>query len=127
MEKKCSTCQKFKGKEDFYKCFSKWDGLQTSCKQCQLEMSRLPHNRFKSYKSKLKREYNLDLDEYFEMHNKQNSLCALCEEEKPLQVDHCHTTGIVRGLLCRDCNVAIGFMKDSPHLLRKAANYVEKQ
>lgn len=40
-------------------------------------------------------------------------------------VDHCHETGVVRGLLCHNCNFAIGYMKDNPQRLRAAANYLE--
>lgn len=45
---------------------------------------------------------------------------------KPFRIDHCHETGIVRGLLCHPCNIAIGSMKDDPERLRAAADYVEK-
>jgi hypothetical protein len=42
-------------------------------------------------------------------------------------VDHCHTSGRIRGFLCHDCNLAIGKAKDDPNLLRKMAEYLEKQ
>jgi hypothetical protein len=42
-------------------------------------------------------------------------------------IDHCHTTGAVRGTLCHQCNTALGNFKDSPELLRRAALYVEKR
>jgi hypothetical protein len=56
--------------------------------------------------------------------------CAACScgFSKPVRavVDHCHLTGRVRGFLCDRCNRAIGFFKDSPELLQKAIEYLEK-
>jgi hypothetical protein len=65
-----------------------------------------------------------------EMYEKQNGMCKICGTEpttqRGLHVDHCHTTGIVRGLLCHGCNVALGSMKDNPEILLKAVEYLRK-
>jgi hypothetical protein len=45
--------------------------------------------------------------------------------KKRLAIYHCHTTGKVRGLLCVNCNLAIGLLKDNPDLLNKAASYLK--
>lgn len=50
--------------------------------------------------------------------------CQICGEPA-FAIDHCHKTGIVRGALCHRCNTGIGWMNDSPELLRKAALYLE--
>jgi len=72
---------------------------------------------------------------YFKILEEQNGNCAICKNPetrkhrgKPrnLCVDHCHKTGIVRGLLCSRCNVTIGRLEDDPKLLRSAAEYLEK-
>jgi hypothetical protein len=56
-------------------------------------------------------------------------ICQLREEDTPtnrFHVDHCHETGQVRALLCHACNTSLGKMKDSPELLRRAADYIER-
>ena len=53
--------------------------------------------------------------------------CGICENPLPFeqaQLDHCHDSGRLRGMLCRNCNVGIGFLKDSPTLLLKAHAYL---
>jgi hypothetical protein len=58
-------------------------------------------------------------------------LCAICESPLTggykVHIDHDHDTNIVRGILCKSCNNGIGFLKDSPAILRKAAIYLEKK
>jgi len=60
----------------------------------------------------------------------QHGLCAICDKEevdRKLSADHEHVEPPnPRGLLCGPCNRAIGYLKDSPELLRKAADYIEK-
>lgn len=60
----------------------------------------------------------------------QKGCCALCGTDTPggngdFAVDHDHETGIVRKLLCFNCNIGIGKFRDNPELLRKAAEYLE--
>ena len=71
-----------------------------------------PHVKRRSY---LKLEYGLSLADYDEMHKKQGGVCKICKIDNPkcqqhkhLYVDHCHSTGRIRGLLCGRCNSAIG-------------------
>lgn len=53
--------------------------------------------------------------------------CDICgDTESKLQLDHCHTTGKYRGLLCRACNLALGHFKDDVDLMRKAIDYIER-
>jgi hypothetical protein len=53
--------------------------------------------------------------------------CQLCGGDHRMAMDHCHTTGQVRGMLCRRCNQGIGLFGDNPALLRAAATYLEKK
>lgn len=61
---------------------------------------------------------------------KDNATCAICKKHKSnftraLAVDHCHTTGKIRGLLCTNCNRALGNIKDSIDNLKNAIEYLE--
>ena len=81
----------------------------------------------------LKRVYGITLDDYERMHYEQSGLCAICGSEGflmkechsiKLVVDHCHATGKVRGLLCHNCNRALGLLKDNVPNLQAAINYL---
>ena len=79
--------------------------------------------------SYLKSEYGITLDDYNKMFADQAGCCAICNTHashltKPLCVDHCHTTGKVRGLLCGECNLAIGKLKDNVQNLKNAIKYL---
>lgn len=78
----------------------------------------------------LRRKFGITLDEYNALLKKQNGVCAICyrpEIGKELSVDHCHKTGRVRGLLCAQCNQAIGMFGESVKVLTNAIEYIEKE
>jgi hypothetical protein len=62
------------------------------------------------------------------MLSKQGDVCAICATDKPTRVgwvvDHCHSTGRVRGILCGNCNTALGMVKDNPETLLAAVTYL---
>lgn len=79
-------------------------------------------------------KYDLSPADYDRMEAEQGGVCAICGGTQPpkgtrrggrLYVDHDHTTGAVRGLLCAPCNYALGAFKDSPAVLRSAAAYLD--
>lgn len=79
---------------------------------------------------RLKREYHTSLAEYTKVFEFQNGRCAICKRPVPtgkarLAVDHCHTTGLLRGLLCWKCNRALGVFRDNLELLIAAAEYLK--
>jgi hypothetical protein len=77
---------------------------------------------------KLKR-YNLTPAQYAEMIYIQRNRCAICgkpAEGKSLHIDHNHTTGKVRGLLCHNCNVLIGHAKEDREILLSAIGYLNR-
>jgi hypothetical protein len=84
--------------------------------------------------SYLKKTYGVDLNWYNAQFEKQNHVCAICNEPETaiihgkkisLAVDHCHNTGKVRGLLCRACNNAIGAFKHDKYIIQQAIKYLE--
>ncbi len=79
----------------------------------------------------LRRTYGITLKQYNAMLEAQNYQCGICatkhvegSRSSVLHVDHCHNTGVVRSLLCSNCNKGLGCFKDDPELLRKAMNYL---
>lgn len=75
------------------------------------------------------RHYGLKVAQYHAFVRAQDNKCAICfqlaSHERELVVDHCHSTGIVRGLLCRFCNLTLGHARDSAETLRACAQYLE--
>jgi len=77
-------------------------------------------------RARFRREYGLTMEQLEAKREEQGRLCAICRIAEPTCIDHCHTTGKVRDLLCSQCNTAIGMLKDDPCFLRAAADYIEK-
>lgn len=82
-------------------------------------------------RSRLRRLYGLELEDVERLIREQQSRCAICKEERDfgrgsLVIDHCHTTGKVRGLLCMQCNTGIGNFNDSPERLFGAISYLTR-
>jgi hypothetical protein len=83
----------------------------------------------------VKRHYNLDAEQYLQMILDQNNCCAICNKPethknrngdvRPLNVDHCHSTGKVRALLCTHCNSMLGQAFDSIERLQKGIEYLK--
>lgn len=76
------------------------------------------------------RKYGISTEEVRRLRTANGGVCECCGIAPPIgsyhAIDHCHATGAIRGLLCRDCNLGIGLFKDSPELLRAAAAYIER-
>ena len=76
----------------------------------------------------LEKKFSMTLEDYDKMMEAQNGVCAICSQScvsgRRLAVDHCHATGLIRGLLCANCNRALGLFKDMPERLMKAAAYL---
>lgn len=72
------------------------------------------------------RGHPITKDEYDALHEKQQGRCWICEEESKLVIDHCHTEGHVRGLLCIPCNTGLGMFRDDVSLFSKAVEYLNK-
>lgn len=78
----------------------------------------------------IKQKYGIGLKEKREMYESQDGKCAICFEPKPpigsegLQIDHCHRTGTIRGLLCSKCNRLLSNSRDSVEVLMSAIMYL---
>lgn len=88
-------------------------------------------NRDKRRVKNLKKRYGIGLHEYNLMFTEQKGKCACCgihqnELTKKFAVDHDHDTGLIRGLLCNHCNLALGKLGDNIEGLMRALNYLEK-
>lgn len=145
--KHCSQCKEYKSLDDFdkaklgkYKKFAK-------CKACRAKnyiekvqddpafRERKNSNSRKAYRTDSYRngrlkEYGITADDYDRMYITQEGSCKLCrkhqsEELKSLAVDHCHTSGKVRGLLCNKCNQGLGYFNDDIRLFEKAIEYLK--
>lgn len=69
-------------------------------------------------------KYNLSEEEFEEMYDRQAGRCFICESNPIQAIDHCHRSGHVRGLLCRRCNMGLGYFRDQPDRLRQAIQYL---
>jgi hypothetical protein len=87
----------------------------------------LAENRKTAREHRLRRTYGISLQDYDRMFVRQGGRCAMCwkTSEHSLCVDHSHRTGILRGLLCINCNVGFGNFSEDPAFLRRAADYGE--
>jgi len=94
-------------------------------------------NPEKAKDADLKKNYGIGFDDYKVLLAEQQGACAVCRiapgfigtgnaGKGTLAVDHCHTTGTYRGLLCTNCNLGIGSFFENPDLLIAAADYVKK-
>ena len=135
--KKCSKCKEIKSLLEFHnRKATSGDGLQYHCRVCQLVIQRKRNAchpkkvQKERKKSHLRSSYGITLEEYQAMFDKQLNKCGICAIEHTnttggLFVDHNHTTGKVRGLLCKKCNTAIGLLNDDPLTIDNAKLYVE--
>lgn len=119
----CRTCEVEKplNKKHYYARDDgkRKNGYQLDCKECFKEKMLI--NRI-----------GVDYKQYHSILKSQSMRCGICfshlqsSRYTKFAVDHCHTTGKVRGLLCSQCNTALGLMKDSPHRLKSAIRYLHK-
>ncbi|WP_405738856.1 endonuclease VII domain-containing protein [Streptomyces sp. NBC_00028] len=114
--KLCRTCGEVKPHSEWHRNATASDGLSTRCKACRAVQGRQDH---------LKRQYGMTEAERDEMVASQMGLCVICLKAPAVHVDHCHKTGRVRGVLCFNCNSAIGKLGDDPDAVRRAAAYLE--
>ena len=114
------------------------------CKSCDKEYQPAAPQQFycsepctkRGYRNHyLLRNYGITVEQYENMLNEQDHKCKLCLSEgflmgvcheMKLVVDHCHKHGHVRGLLCHNCNRALGLLQDNPDTLQRGMEYLKE-
>lgn len=142
--KVCSFCKIKKHVSEFNKAKSHKDGLHHYCKDCR-KLYRKKHKQYyKNYNKQwykkhkdyarnynLLRIYNITLQDKQRMFMQQNKVCTICGASisfKNSHVDHNHLTGEVRGLLCKRCNIGLGYFNvdlEGSNILQKAVRYID--
>ena len=109
-------------------------------KERYLENSKITYQKNKEKLRDLayQRKFGITIEEYNNLFDLQKGVCKLCNCPetkvnrkstglvKRLAVDHCHSSGKVRGLLCQDCNVGLGSFKDNIEVIQKAIKYLKE-
>ena len=106
---------------------------QSFCKQCKNTYNKVAYQEDPKYRERTWRKQNINItfEEYTKLLNSTNNSCEICNTHEDqlgikLSVDHDHTTGKIRGLLCSKCNTAISFLQDDPVIIKAALNYITK-
>jgi hypothetical protein len=114
--------------EESHKVFRKWASKTGIAAKRRYSSDWAKRNPIKRHDAQLKHKYGISLAEWDSLFLSQGSKCAICECTTPRggkwATDHDHTTGKVRSILCRLCNVALGLFDDSFLLLDKASIYL---
>lgn len=96
------------------------------CKKCNQARNKKSaqrlHGGYRHYR--LKARHGIGADEFDRMAELQDNKCLVCRERPPTQVDHDHETGEIRGLLCLNCNAALGAFKDDVSIIYRAIDYL---
>ncbi len=144
----CNKCNVEKPSTSFYARNKKKGhlGLKYMCKECENNYGKKRyHTTYKhnenfskaEYFRRIKRNYDLEMQDYFDMWDKTKGMCFICntklkscvvEESEGVRavVDHCHSTNKVRGILCHKCNGGLGQFDDRLDFLKRAVQYLEE-
>lgn len=145
--KKCPRCAEQKPVGAFAVDRGRKTGLQSYCRPCQAGTARaIREADIEKYRAKsrawyhahpkswwgirLTQRYGLSLDDYDRMLISQSGRCLVCgndfKHSRDSNVDHCHKTGRVRGILCTACNSGIGYFRDDPTIMESAITYLRR-
>ncbi len=115
--KRCPRCGLEKAPADYNRNGTSPDGLQSYCRKCHNEQNR---------RNTILRDFGISKEEYETFKAGRTGSCEICGRVyKHMHVDHSHTTGKLRGLLCGPCNQGLGFFYDKSEILMKAAAYLD--
>jgi hypothetical protein len=130
----CTTCREVKPVTAFaMRTDTKVPRVRSCCRQClttrATAKNREAHTDAQMYWwARSIAKYGMTPESWAEMFAAQGFRCAICDVDangaKRFHVDHCHETGLVRGILCTKCNVGIGGLKDDPRIVLRAYQYL---
>lgn len=150
--KRCSRCKQVLPGSEFYLSKNWKDGFYPSCKPCtraakkRSDMKNLTPERRRAYVAAYRKrhpdrvkaqerrrnlkKFGITPEQYDEMLATQGGVCAICLQPptgaKLMPVDHCHASLENRGILCTNCNTALGLFKDDPIRLASAIDYLRR-
>jgi len=143
--RECFDCKEALPFDSFTSNKGNYDGygFSTYCKSCQKKRNDEYKKKFpwiiqyKRWARRIEEQYGITPDDYCRMWSEQDGCCKICKgwfrgktnggsECVTFCVDHCHDTGKVRGLLCRDCNTGLGHFKDNTKRLEEAIDYLKE-
>jgi len=122
--KRCGNCNSIKSLDSFHSDKHTVSGLASSCKECKKEYATKNKDAIK--KSRAKLLYGVSDVEYNKLVSINN--CQICNKKvdgTSRHIDHCHNTGVARGILCRKCNLGLGHFRDNKKYLKMAIKYLK--
>jgi len=131
MIKRCTKCGEDKELDQFSTERRSSDGVTAQCKSCKSQYNKNWRNQKGGNLYDRTIRYGMSPEEYEELLEEQLNCCACCGSSNPKRkagfvIDHDHSTGLVRGLLCHNCNIGIGLLGDSILGVNNALNYLHK-
>lgn len=119
--KNCITCGEQKPLSEFQKRKDVKCGYRNQCNTCRSKYNSTRHRKIK---------YSITQNGFDSILKIQNNCCDICKnilvKGQGTHIDHDHTTGKIRGILCNPCNRALGYFKDSTEILKSAILYLGK-
>jgi hypothetical protein len=135
--KLCPTCQQTKPATDFYADRRRSNGLHTYCRACCKTRAKGRYAADPEGHKKRHRDWVSRNPERVKLHKARSAygisaeqyqglakVCVICGAVDNLRIDHSHQSGRIRGMLCDQCNKGLGFFRDNPALLHRAAEYI---
>jgi hypothetical protein len=116
--KRCPKCTQVKPLANFAKAAKQAGGRGSWCGPCKYA---------RDNETRFQRLYGINTADRDRLVEAQGGLCAICLTRPAVHVDHDHKTGRVRGVLCFQCNVALGHLQDDVRVLHRAVAYLQRQ
>ncbi len=134
----CCNCHRSLPFDMFYKSSWHRSRRHSYCKECFKKLRKEKgwgRDKKVAYAGHINRKFGISVEDYAGMLKKQKGVCAICGQPETmirrgrvvqLSIDHCHDSGMIRGLLCNNCNKAIGCVHEDVEILQKAISYLKK-